>query len=1528
MLKHFAAVCCLLFLSAAQSVAQNNNPTIAACDGNQYLCVTADTMEACVRIVIDPTYSNLAFIDRFEIEWGDNSAPTVIPGSTNPPPQTHFYDLTQFADSCIYQGFYIIILRTHHTIPSIEPTNSAFVLTLRNLPKANFLVDPYVACIGDPVMFLGSGPEIPCADKNLTYQSWLVQDSTFFLGNQATYYWDSAGVQTLRYCAGNVCDTICRTTYIAAFNATQADAVIDSGAVLIDSLHYRVCFEEPWSIVRLDGSVSLYENFYEWLGDGQQDWFWYPDPLPEDTSEARILFIEPGTYAIRLKADNLCNQPDTVTLTVEVVEPPAFSLSPQRDTCVEFAYTPSPYLSEAIYRINGILADTFPVVLPISPTPYTVEAELIHPCKYQLFRDTFLVEPARAVSILSPDTSSLAVCVNSDTLRIQTNLPVSWIGAGLQVTDQDTFFVQNVPGQYRFIAFRDFGVCRRADTLLVKIDKPITLALDTPSVECLLWNYTPSPYEPEAVYTINNVVIDSFPFALEAQFSPFNVVATVHNACTDTTVSTTLRVIYPEEVHILSPDTALCTQTPSLPLFADDSTGYWTGAQIFNYQGQTWFDPVSAGIFQLVYTRGVGICLDRDTLIIEVAPFDSIEAGADLYVCETETSVQITGFSPGGFFTGAGVSGSIIDIQSLKRDSTYTYHYTNPTLPPGCRTDELALVVRSLPPAGFLLDRDTACQGDWITLFPNAVGGVVYDIDWGNGAVNTLSASYNLPGTYLLQYEVYNLHPLTGLPLCAVKDSAIIEIPAPLPPGAVHFVAQPDSGCAPLTVQFVNLSSGQHNHYLWETGSGQVYYGFTPPPVTWPDGLADTLFPIRLSVPGGCGFYESMQTIKVLPNPIADFALSSGTACSGAQVEASLLSTRYPLSNIFYTSTGEIRPANTGISSVFQFYAQDQPDTIGIWLVSSNACSADTAYQEIVVHPAAVNALIGIPDTPRCAGSPVILYSESTQGAPVLWRFSDGNTFLSDTVSIVFNDPGIYTATLYTFGCGSDSLTIPVEVFPVPELGLVVDPTVCSEESVVFQVNTDAGAVELSYGDGASTTQATSTHRYGTPGNYTLQITATNTAGCQTVLARPIQVIESPEIQTDVEKQACSGDEISFSGAANMPASCYWRFGDGNVASACEIAHAYVEAGAYQAIFTAFATNGCSQSDTSVIAVLESPVANIEYALPQTCVPVKAFFQVNSPSANQFIWKSDAAPVSFQGSFEQLFLTPGTHEIELFVSNNGFCPDSSLLILKLDEAIRAEFLVDPLCDPEDGIDLRIPTDPTNIVFVSAPGYTRIGDFHPSLDTGLYHIEIRNQIGCVLDTSLVLSFSELVQLTVSPDYVELRPGESVQLNAISNQDEVEYSWAPAVFLSNPDIRNPICTPERSVSYLVYATNTAGCVRVDTVRVVVKINREQEVYIPDAFTPNEDGVNDVFYVRSSSPAVHSLDYVRIYDKYNELVFDARGETTTDLITPENPEFGWDGTFRGQKAEAGSYRYVIAVRFVDQKVTLFSGTLQLIR
>jgi hypothetical protein len=73
---------------------------------------------------------------------------------------------------------------------------------------------------------------------------------------------------------------------------------------------------------------------------------------------------------------------------------------------------------------------------------------------------------------------------------------------------------------------------------------------------------------------------------------------------------------------------------------------------------------------------------------------------------------------------------------------------------------------------------------------------------------------------------------------------------------------------------------------------------------------------------------------------------------------------------------------------------------------------------------------------------------------------------------------------------------------------------------------------------------------------------------------------------------------------------------------------------------------------------------------------------------------------------------------------------------------------------------------------------------------------------------------------------------------------------------------------------------------------------------------------------------IDYFRIYDLYNETVFDVSALSDGVPVVAEDPRFGWDGNFRGSKAELGSYRYTLAVRYIDGYLKVFTGTVQLIR
>ncbi|MGI9161134.1 MAG: gliding motility-associated C-terminal domain-containing protein, partial [Saprospiraceae bacterium] len=179
-----------------------------------------------------------------------------------------------------------------------------------------------------------------------------------------------------------------------------------------------------------------------------------------------------------------------------------------------------------------------------------------------------------------------------------------------------------------------------------------------------------------------------------------------------------------------------------------------------------------------------------------------------------------------------------------------------------------------------------------------------------------------------------------------------------------------------------------------------------------------------------------------------------------------------------------------------------------------------------------------------------------------------------------------------------------------------------------------------------------------------------------------------------------------------------------------------------------------------------------------------------------------------------------------------------------------------------------------------------------------------------------------------NYFSLVLGESAPLSAKVNKTEVDFLWEPATWLSDAGIANPVSRPIQPILYTVTATDNNGCTKIDTVLIDVRIDYDATLFIPNAFTPNDDGVNDLFYLRSNFGEALRINYFRIFDKYNETVFDLNQLEGHEQATPDDRRFGWDGQFSGQKAEAGSYRTTVSVTFPDGVVKAFAGTIQLIR
>lgn len=132
--------------------------------------------------------------------------------------------------------------------------------------------------------------------------------------------------------------------------------------------------------------------------------------------------------------------------------------------------------------------------------------------------------------------------------------------------------------------------------------------------------------------------------------------------------------------------------------------------------------------------------------------------------------------------------------------------------------------------------------------------------------------------------------------------------------------------------------------------------------------------------------------------------------------------------------------------------------------------------------------------------------------------------------------------------------------------------------------------------------------------------------------------------------------------------------------------------------------------------------------------------------------------------------------------------------------------------------------------------------------------------------------------------------------LSVSGNAQYTWTPAVSLNNNTIATPLASPSATTLYSVSGTDfVTSCIATDTVTVFVNKSGASVFFIPSAFTPNGDGVNDCFKVTHFN-YLKSVD-ISIYNRYGSLVF----HTTSDNDC-------WDGTYKGNAADHGNYVYYI--------------------
>ena len=198
----------------------------------------------------------------------------------------------------------------------------------------------------------------------------------------------------------------------------------------------------------------------------------------------------------------------------------------------------------------------------------------------------------------------------------------------------------------------------------------------------------------------------------------------------------------------------------------------------------------------------------------------------------------------------------------------------------------------------------------------------------------------------------------------------------------------------------------------------------------------------------------------------------------------------------------------------------------------------------------------------------------------------------------------------------------------------------------------------------------------------------------------------------------------------------------------------------------------------------------------------------------------------------------------------------------------------------------------------------------------YSLSVVGANGCnsLQDDKVVITVSPPPNLFVGND-TTIAINQPLQLYGvdINNTGFNNYAWSPTFGLNNPFIVNPVAILNRDIIYTLRAQNANGCIGIDDIKVTVF--EGPEIYVPNAFTPNDDGKNDI--LKAIPIGLKEFRFLTVFNTYGQQVF-----------TTVNPGIGWDGTFKGAKQGIGTYVWI--AEGINYKGTILQrkGTVILIR
>lgn len=932
---------------------------------------------------------------------------------------------------------------------------------------------------------------------------------------------------------------------------------------------------------------------------------------------------------------------------------------------------------------------------------------------------------------------------------------------------------------------------------------------------------------------------------------------------------------------------------------------------------------------------------------VTINPEPTVNAGVDQTVC-AGTIVSLTGII-GGTATAAGWSGG---SGSFSTTSQLTTQYT-----PGANETTIKLYLTTDDPAGpcaaakdsvsiFIIPTPAAptvnttavCVGKTALLTATAPGG---NYEW-----YTVASG----GTFISNSSVYTTPVLSATTTYYVQ-STINSCTGPRAAVTVTVSPKPSINSAPagevcssqpLTYQILSDQTG--SSYTW---SRAVVAGISNPQSGTQNSSTITevltnntaagiqvLYQI-IPVNNGCTGDAFTHTVLVKPTPAAPALTNSTPVCVGTALSlfaSSVTGASYQwLGPNNFSSTLQ----NPVISDVVLASAGNYQVSVTV-----NGCTSLPSIKTIapvIAAPAASS------NSPVCVGSTIQLSTAGLAGANYQWSGPLGFSSLSQNPSLpsaATSRAGKYFVTAFIAGCAglTDSVIITVNTPPDPPV-ISTNSPVCVLDSIVLQA-TGTASTRFKWSGPNSFSADTSSpviRKASTQNDGTYNVTA-STPGCTTTSAASTTVFVNmiPNIQVVSNNgPLCEGATLSLSANSLAGSTYQWGSSSGFRSSDQNPKLTNITAANGETYFVTATKNGC-KGDTAYtkVTVVKPAMASAGRDLAVCANNASVFLtgSITGEDTQTGIWTSNG-----KGSFIPNASTltamyvPAPEDsvkravlLTLTTTNNKVCAVNSSSM---------QIAINPAPIVNAGTDAVVCANDSLINLQGLVGNAGSGRWQSSgsgtfsrVDADPLHFTYtpsradiqKGQISFYLtsiDNGNCLAVRDTVQYRIQPiPYVNAGPDlilfekENYTLNPQITGTDLSYLWTPGDYLSSTTIRNPVLTATNNQTYRIKVTGTANCAVEDEVFVRVL----KEITIPNIFSPNGDGIYDLWYIPQLANYPGSI--VEVFTRTGQKIFSSVGY--------DRP---WDGTFNGKPVPVATYYYIVRPNFRN---LLFSGSVTVIR